>query len=61
MELKIEKKSMKIGTKKSGVEISDEIIEDEIAKYTVNKPQIDEDDENLVSYEDIFGSGDLNG
>ena len=38
-----------------------QLYEDEIAKYTVNKPQIDEDDENLVSYEDIFGSGDLNG
>ena len=36
------------------------LYDEEIAKYTVKKPQMDTEDENLVSYEDIFGSGDLN-
>ena len=35
------------------------LYEEEIAKYTVNKP--DFDDSNEISYEDIFGSGDDNG
>lgn len=38
-----------------------QLYEDEIAKYTVNRPTINEDDEYTISYEDIFGSGDLNG
>ena len=33
-----------------------ELYEEEIAKYTVNKPQITEENINQVSYEDIFGS-----
>lgn len=38
-----------------------QLYDDEIAKYTVNKPQYDNDEDNLITYEDIFGSGDLNG
>lgn len=38
-----------------------QLYEEEIAKYTVDKPQFSESEENLVSYEDIFGSGDMNG
>ena len=35
-----------------------ELYEQEIAKYTVHKPDITEDSINQISYEDIFGSGD---
>ena len=33
------------------------LYEDEIRKYTVDRPDIDEEDINQITYEDVFGSG----
>lgn len=35
-----------------------QLYEDEIRKYTVDRPELEEEDINQISYEDIFGSGD---
>lgn len=35
-----------------------QLYEDEIRKYTVNRPELEEEDINQITYEDIFGSGD---
>lgn len=34
------------------------LYEEEIGKYTVNRPELEDVDINQISYEDIFGSGD---
>ena len=34
------------------------LYDDEIKKYTVDRPELEDEDVNQITYEDLFGSGD---